>query len=304
MNWLAATIDELAAMTQWGYGSSAATEPTAWSALALAAHGRNESAALAQQWLVRIQQGNGMLGISDTQAEPHWPTGLAVLAWSLFPRFNADRLDHPYRNAISSAIRAILSLEGNASVRSFDQVDQTSTPVVGHDTTLVGWPWVEGTHTWLEPTAMFLLALKASGYGANSRAREAVKVLLDRQLPDGGCNYGNTFVLGQELRPQLEPSGLALLALGGVQDPSGRIAKTIEYVVGNTSAEVSTLSLSYALMGLAAHGKYPTEAHAWLGKALERSRSRGVSAQRLALAALAAMGTECPLVRLTQEVNS
>ena len=33
------------------------------------------------------------------------------------------------------------------------------------------------------------------------RTREGVRLLRDRLLPDGGCNYGNTTVLGQTLSP-------------------------------------------------------------------------------------------------------
>ena len=34
---------------------------------------------------------------------------------------------------------------------------------LGHDSTLIGWPWVEGTHSWIEPTAWAVLALKSVG---------------------------------------------------------------------------------------------------------------------------------------------
>ena len=35
---------------------------------------------------------------------------------------------------------------------------QPRTPNIAHDTTLRGWPWAEGTHAWIEPTAMHLIA--------------------------------------------------------------------------------------------------------------------------------------------------
>ena len=40
---------------------------------------------------------------------------------------------------------------------------QEHRPTIGHDTTLVGWSWAANTHSWLEPTAMFVMALKAVG---------------------------------------------------------------------------------------------------------------------------------------------
>ena len=83
---------------------------------------------------------------------------------------------------------------------------------------------LEENRAWLEPTAMALLALKHTGHDAHVRAREAVDLLHDRLLPNGGSNYGNTFVFGQELRPHVQPTGLALLALTGERHPDDRAA--------------------------------------------------------------------------------
>ena len=95
------------------------------------------------------------------------------------------------------------------------------TEQLGHDSTLIGWPWVEGTHSWIEPTAWAVLALKSAGLSQHPRTREAIRLLIDRLLPDGGCNFGNTVVLGQQLLPHLQSSGICLLALAGerVDDP-------------------------------------------------------------------------------------
>ena len=40
-------------------------------------------------------------------------------------------------------------------------------------------------------------------------------MMLDRQLPHGGWNYGNTYVFGRELRPMPESTGAALTGLAG-----------------------------------------------------------------------------------------
>ena len=55
-------------------------------------------------------------------------------------------------------------------------------------------------------------------------------LLLDRQLPSGGCNYGNTSVLGQMLRPHVQPTCVALLALAKEQDQGSRIAKSVSWL--------------------------------------------------------------------------
>jgi hypothetical protein len=297
MEWLESHLDTLAQMPHWGYrdGGEAATEPTAWAALALAAHGRTKDALRAQQWLVAQQATDGSLGVSISQNAPNWPTGLAVLAWALSPRYLPGDGKHPFHQPIVNAVKWMFTLVGKPAPQS---------PELGHDTTLIGWPWVESTHTWLEPTAFYLLALKAAGQQSHARALEAVKVLLNRQIPSGGCNYGNTFVLGQELRAHVEPSGLALWALGGEPTATDKLGKSIDFVLKHTSAETTSVSLAYALFGLAAQGRYPAAASEWLQKALARSEKRERSAYRTALVALAALGTKCPMIQLAQEVKT
>jgi hypothetical protein len=146
---------------------------------------------------------------------------------------------------------------------------------------------VQGTHSWVEPTALAVLALQASEMGRHPRTVEAVRLLNDRLLDDGGCNYGNTFVLGQELRPHVQPTGLCLWALAGVQqDP--RIARSLDYLTEEVATQLATASLSYGLLGLAAHGRRPGGAETYLARAAERTLRRAPSAYRLALLALAA----------------
>ncbi|HWA97680.1 MAG TPA: hypothetical protein VG713_04285, partial [Pirellulales bacterium] len=199
------------------------------------------------------------------------------------PRFSAN---------IARAIQWIDEVGGKPSPRTAD---------LGHDTTLVGWPWVEGTHSWLEPTAFCILALKAAGQGAHPRVREGVRLLLDRLLPAGGANYGNTYVLGQLLRPHLEPTGMALAALGGEEDTNGRIAKTRSYAAGALKSSTTAASLGYALIGLAAHGDHPPQRDRWLADAAERTGHVVGSQPRRALLALAALGDQCPFITLPKQ---
>ena len=39
----------------------------------------------------------------------------------------------------------------------------------------LGWPWVDGTHSWVEPTALALLVMGREGLSGHSRAREGVR---------------------------------------------------------------------------------------------------------------------------------
>jgi hypothetical protein len=127
-----------------------------------------------------------------------------------------------------------------------------------------------------------------------------VILLLNRLLSHGGCNYGNTSVLGQELVPHLEPTGLAMIALAGERDPSGRVEQSLDYLEANLSPQTTAASLAYAVLGLAAHGRTPSDLNARLATAAGQTVRRGASPPRRALLALAALGDACPLIALTR----
>ncbi len=282
------TLNRLASSRAWGYHASAAaaTEPTALAALALFAHNRFDAARRPIDWLIEQQQSNGALGVTATETAPNWPTSLAVLAWTT-ARDHAKRASaSSYESAVDRAINWLLEAKG---------LSADPTPDAGHDPTLVGWPWVIGTHSWVEPTALSVLALKRMGYGNHARTREAVRMLVDRLLPDGGCNYGNTVMLGQTLRSHVQPTGLALLALGGEQDATGRITRTLDYLQRELSSATTTASLSYGLLGLAAHGACPSGSSGYLASAAGRTLAGDASAYNLSLLALAAARDSDPL---------
>jgi hypothetical protein len=161
-------------------------------------------------------------------------------------------------------------------------------PEWNHDTTLEAWPWVEGTHSWIEPTAIHLLALKASGYGGHARSRDAVRLLCDRAMRTGGWNYGNPDIRGALLPAQVQPTGLALAALAGEDRATREVEMAVAYLRKTLSPRVTTESLCYAIVGLAAHGQRVTQSSAWLESAARRTFEQGGSPYRLALLALAA----------------
>ncbi len=161
----------------------------------------------------------------------------------------------------------------------------------GHDTSIVAWPWVAETHSWIEPTAFSVLALKAVGLSDHRRVRDGVRLLLDRQLPGGGCNYGNTFVLGARLRPHILPTALSILALADEADEMGkrdrRLADSIRWLRGAVQADSGALSLSWSLIALQAVGQLPDDAESRWYAALERVWRRGRAPFSLAMLTLA-----------------
>ena len=160
---------------------------------------------------------------------------------------------------------------------------------VGHDTTLLGWSWAVKTHSWLEPTAFFVLALRAAGLNDHPRTREGVQLITDRLLPEGGCNYGSTMVLGQYTLPQLEATGVALLALAGEENTDPRVEKSRAYLESNLAADTPASSLCYGTIGLTAHNRRPALADEWIAGAVDRELKHETSAFKLALLALARM---------------
>lgn len=275
-------LDRLDSNSAWGYhvDGPAATEPTATAAIALLCGGRTEAATRAFDWLVRTQQIDGRLGVTATDPDPAWPTALAVLAFSVAgSRYDGRR---------QRAIDWLLGIEGTPVER---------TPQLGHDSTLVGWPWVVPTHSWAEPTALAVLALRATNHSDHPRCREATRLLADRLLPDGGCNYGNTRVLGQMLRPHVMPTGVVLWALAGADTsemPPGaaeRIAHSLDYLEQQLAEPISAAALAYTTLALAAHGRDLAAASPAIDQTVERhvTSQRKSSPWQIALLALAAV---------------
>jgi hypothetical protein len=288
-SWHTDALHALSAAPECGYraGAPTASEPAALAAMALVAHGRAENATLWCRWLAEHQATDGSLGINAAETDPCWPTALAILAWCAMDATSPNSAT--YSQHTDAATRWLLRVSGEPVGRS---------PGMGHDPTLIGWPWVLGTHSWVEPTAWAVLALKATGNANHPRAREAVSLLIDRLLIQGGCNYGNTMVLGQILRPHLQPTGITMLALAGESDPLGRIDLSIEYLARTVKAETPAASLAYGLMGLTAFKRAPETMAEWLAGAYQHQSERGFDPLRIALLLLAAAGADAPPIKL------
>ena len=163
MDILDQALERLAASDACGYhaGSAAAMEPTALAALALMAHGRADRAAKHLDWLVAVQGADGSVGVEEGQATPGWPTAWAIIAWQAAAK--AVSPNPRYTAACQRGVGWLLNIQGS----QIEYLDKS-----GHDTTIIGWPWVDGTHSWIEPTAISLLALRHANMAGHPRARE------------------------------------------------------------------------------------------------------------------------------------
>jgi hypothetical protein len=284
MGWLKEAIEQLATRPICGYRCDGvpSVEPTALTAQALISAGRPNSAVSALDWLLGVQSANGSLGIDRDNPQPCWTTGWAVLAWNMA----AKKLPNPDGRWSAAANRAeawMLTVAG----RHLENNDETK-GVLGHDTTLEGWPWVIGTHSWVEPTAINVLAMRSAGHSDHTRCREAVKLLLDRQLPGGGWNYGNTVVFGHALRPHVQATGLVLAALAAEKAIRPKVQASLGFLSHALSERTTAASLGFALMGLAAYDLWPKQADQWLSAASRRILADNGSPYHLALLVLAA----------------
>ena len=267
----------------WSYrpdSPGSAVEPTALASLALLAAGLPQDRTTAQsagRWIVdhaRRPDGSTVVAPS-TEVEPGWTTPFALLLWTALGGFDRERL---------AAIAWLLASKG-----------KPAQPVphnpMGHDVTLIGWPWVADTHSWVEPTAASLLALAPSVPLDHPRMREGVRVLLDRAISTGGWNLGNPVVFGQTFRSLPSPTGLALLALAVVardSSPKSIIQPAVTYLQGVVQQTNAPASLGWAWLGLRAWNP-PTDPSAAdrLASATARALDRSASASELALLLLA-----------------
>ncbi|QDU90112.1 hypothetical protein Pla175_35120 [Pirellulimonas nuda] len=216
-----------------------ASEPVAWAAVALHRAGHAGPADSACRWLAESQSADGSVGVTRSEPAPAWPTALAIYAWTtVAPGRFAD--------PIARALDWGLSVQGETMPRRDN---------IGHDPSLLGWSWAAATHAWLEPTSFFVRALDAAGHANHPRAQQGRRLLVDRLLPEGGANYGNTMVLGQTLLPHVQPSGIVMWALPTHDAADPRVGKTLDWLEASLAPDLATASLAFASLGLAAHGR-------------------------------------------------
>ncbi len=253
-------------------GEPARADATAWAVLALERSGAAATAVAAgRDQLVAHQAADGGVTPYPGVEGAIWPTALAVLAWTGSPR-HAEPRRH--------ALVRLLTTSGRTAPRE---------PIFGHDPSIPGWPWTAGAHPWVEPTALGLAALRASGFADHARAGEAQRLLLDRQLPGGGWNYGNTTVFGHLLPPMPESSGPPLMALAGRVEER-QVAASLERAAAGAGSRAPR-ALAWTVLGLAAWGRGAAALRDRLGRLLAAAPPRppyDTAELALALLALAA----------------
>ena len=231
----------------WGYypGKSSRIEPTCWALLALAGTSNEpvdvwrSSADTHLRFLARSQRSDGLL--LDLPTVPNLGfNGLAALVCQQLGGSVCDTI-------LTRLVPALVRIKGIS-------VKNTQRP----SDALQGWPWIEETFSWVEPTALCLLALKrgrraGSSPGIDARVHEADNVLLTRSCTAGGWNYGNASVYDQDLRPYVPTSALGLIALADQRtDPV--VVRGLEFLRRNQLNEPSGMALALTALCLRIYG--------------------------------------------------
>jgi hypothetical protein len=231
----------------WGYyaGKTSRVEPTAWALLALGDDASSSAPLTAHTaYLARTQSPKGWL-VED----PGWPINIGFNAlvgflWFIRPALGSDL----QRRALLGALVATKGIRV-----------ETTAPK-GQDNSLQGWPWIDATFSWVEPTSWGLLALKAARHAgmtsgeADARIAEAERLLVNRVCRGGGWNFGNASVMNQDLRPYVPTTALALLAL---QDRPNEpaVVSSLAFLEKHWSDEPSGTSMGLSLICLDAFGR-------------------------------------------------
>jgi hypothetical protein len=126
------------------------------------------------------------------------------------------------------------------------------------DNSLEAWSWIDGTFSWVEPTAWCLLLLKkgrtfAQIRGVDERIRIGEEMLFDRACQIGGWNYGNANVFGKDLWPYVPTTALGLLAMQDRrQDPV--IRRALAELQDDVRTERSAVALALTVICLRVYG--------------------------------------------------
>jgi hypothetical protein len=275
----------------WGAsaGSASSTEATATGAIALAAVSRASLRSRVDDglaWLGAAQKADG--GWSPTAAveKSSWSTAAAVIAFAnLAPTAEAARRGRQWLLAQEGAGFGWL---GWILWKLFARMRVTEL-----DPDLKGWPWIPGAFSWVEPTALGLIALKklrvaSSDTKAVGRIEQGERMIYDRMCQGGGWNYGNSKTLGEVLQPFPDTTALALLALA---DHRGRPANQqgVEALHRTLHEVRSGLALALAVLCLDVYGVNASTYRSQLSTLYQETRFFGKT-RSIGLAVLALAG--------------
>jgi hypothetical protein len=174
-------------------------------------------------------------------------TGLALLTLNRFG------IAHHARRR---AVRWLIQTRSKEADWPWNWKFRTRDTHVRFDPSKFGWPWHNGTCSWVVPTSFAVLALKREFPDNRPRAvarriQTGVEMLFDRACPRGGWNAGNGVVYGRPMAPHIDSTAIALLALQH-EGASEIAALSLAWLDGQASDCNAPWSLAWSIVAL--HG--------------------------------------------------
>lgn len=228
----------------WGYrpGGQSLVEPAAFCLLALKAGGDKAATGGGLDFLKVCQKDSGAVGINPRDPEGSWMAYAALLAFHALGAATEERRLSDW----------ILSFEDASGRLTPDNIKAISNDY-RYDASIQGWPWTPNTMAWVEPTALFIIALVRSGVPpTHKRIRSGVSLIFDRKVRSGGWNFGNPYSKSHELEASLLSTAIALAALDAAGVPESRpaVGEGFRFLIRGLAGDVSTASLAWTLLAL------------------------------------------------------
>jgi hypothetical protein len=230
----------------WAYFDSVqeSLEATCLAELALAPE-RHANSSEAILFLLKSQLSDGGWPAFLGDSEGSWTTALALCTLNSTGDFTAAR---------EKAFRWLYAERGREGHWFWRWKFKTSDRNVRFDPDKYGWPWVTGSASWVIPTAFSIIAIEQFTVCNRSEESEkrihlGVEMLLDRECVDGGWNSGNSLVYGVPLRPHVEATAIALLALQDEQRIE-MVQKSLSWLRQNVASVDSVSSLAWCILTL------------------------------------------------------
>jgi hypothetical protein len=235
----------------WSFTGSqqASVEATCLGCLALAWETQARTP-LTIRFLLGSQLSDGGWAAFQGDPEASWTTALALCTLTAVNDISEAR---------ERALKWLLSERGKEGHWLWRWKFKTTDRNVRFDPDKYGWPWSPGAGSWVIPTAFSVVAIKQfmvcnRSEASEKRIRLGVDMLLDRVCVGGGWNSGNSVVYGVPLRPHVEATAIALLALQ--DEPRGEIVRTSEKWLESQAGNIQAVSsLAWCILTLFAYQK-------------------------------------------------
>ena len=177
-----------------------------------------------------------------------WTTSLAYIALHAI---------ETKRDAVENALPWLLRNQGREGHWLWNLKFRFADRKVRFNPDKFGWSWFPGTVSWVIPTAFALIALQQAfpccqSEPVSNRIQLGREMLFDRACPGGGWNAGNGVVLGSPLRPHIDATAIALIALAN-HTRHEAIANALTWLRQGYPECSSLYSLAWSVLAFAAH---------------------------------------------------